>query len=80
MVTIRLFAAARAAAGASEVEIESGPVAAVLAELVARSPGDLARVLPHCAVVAAGERFEHSSAAVLAPGTILDVLPPFAGG
>lgn len=80
MVTIRLFAAARAAAGASEVEVPSGTVAEVLAALLERSPKDLARVLPHCAVVATGERFDHASPAVLSPGTLLDILPPFAGG
>ena len=80
MVTIRLFAAARAAAGASEVELPTGTVAEVLAALLERSPKDLARVLPHCAVVAAGSRFDHASSVVLPPGTLLDVLPPFAGG
>lgn len=80
MVTVRLFAAARAAAGSSEVEVAPGPLADVLASLLERSAGDLARVLPHCALVAGGERLDPASSVELPSGTVLDVLPPFAGG
>jgi molybdopterin synthase sulfur carrier subunit len=80
-VTVRHFAAARSAAG-TDVEQRSLPAGATVADLV-RALGegrpDLARVLLRCS-------FLHDEVAVrdrddlLRPGSVLDVLPPFAGG
>jgi sulfur-carrier protein len=65
-VTVRYFAAARAAAGA-EVETVSLERGTTVAELVAQLGGrneELARVLKRCSFLCDG----------------IDVLPPFAGG
>lgn len=80
MVTVRLFAAARAAAGTGKIDLAAAPLAVLLADLVARTDGALAPVLEHCAVVADGIRLDRADPTSLAPGAVLDVLPPFAGG
>lgn len=81
VVTIRYFAAARAAAGTAE-EIVTLPlgvtVAGALKYLGAQHP-DLIRVLERCSYLRDGIavrdlEFELDS------GQTLDVLPPFAGG
>jgi molybdopterin converting factor small subunit len=78
-VTVRYFAGARAAAG---VDTESRD-AATLEELVGQIVGDhgakLARVLTACSVLVEGTS-TRDRAVSLAPGTVVDVLPPFAGG
>jgi molybdopterin synthase sulfur carrier subunit len=78
-VTVRYFAGARAAAG---VETEDR-TAATLAELVrqladAHGPR-LEKVLTACSFLVDGAQ-THDPQAALAPGTVVDVLPPFAGG
>ncbi len=79
MVTVRYFAGARAAAG---VETEQRS-AASLDELVlglADAHGEkLARVLPACSFLVDGTT-ARDRAVALAPGSTVDVLPPFAGG
>lgn len=81
-VTVRYFAAARAAAGvpAEEVEFEPGATVADALRVVTDRHGEsLAKVLAACS-------FLLDSVAVrdrgtpLEPGAELDVLPPFAGG
>jgi molybdopterin synthase sulfur carrier subunit len=83
-VTVRLFAAAREAAGTPEVVVPAGSVAAVCDAVVAAAPADrraqLAAVLEISALLVAGTRYRRSDATKLADGTIADVLPPFAGG
>ena len=78
-VTVRYFAGARAASG---VDTEDLP-AATLDELVGRIVdvhGDrLARVLTACSFLVDGTS-ARDRAASLAPGAVVDVLPPFAGG
>jgi len=78
-VTVRYFAGARAAAG---VDTESRN-AATLDELVGQIVGDhgekLERVLTACSFLVDGTT-TRDRAASLAPGTVVDVLPPFAGG
>lgn len=82
-VEVRLFAAARAAAGRREVRVPAGSLAdvldavlcnvtpnAVLNEVLARSSFLLDEVAVH------GDR----AAIRVAPGARVDVLPPFAGG
>jgi len=78
-VTVRYFAGARAAAG---VDTETRN-AATLDELVGQIVGDhgekLERVLTACSFLVDGTT-TRDRAASLAPGTVVDVLPPFAGG
>ena len=79
-VHVRLFAAARAAAGVAEVEAESGTLTNVQDELVERYP-DLAGVLPRCSFLVDGVAVHrHDAQAIIEPGSEVDVLPPFAGG
>jgi sulfur-carrier protein len=80
-VTVRYFAAARAAAGAEveTVDVRSGTTVAELVDQLGGRNADLARVLKRCSFLCDG-------IAVRDPGVtleakqIIDVLPPFAGG
>jgi molybdopterin converting factor small subunit len=78
-ITVRYFAGARAAAG---VDTESRD-AATLGELVGQLVGDhgekLDRVLTACSFLVDGTTTRDRTVA-LAPGAVVDVLPPFAGG
>ena len=87
-VTVRYFAAARAAAGVSE-ETVSVPAAggaidprtrvgAVVATASERRP-ELARVLARCSYLL-DEVAVHGPDTPVRPGQVLDVLPPFSGG
>ncbi len=82
MVTVRYFAAARAAAGLASENVEIGEAATVgdaLDAIVARHGEGLGKVLAACSFlldsVAVRDR-----ATPLPPAAELDVLPPFAGG
>ncbi|WP_409330341.1 MoaD/ThiS family protein [Trujillonella humicola] len=78
-VTVRYFAGARAAAG---VETETR-TAATLEELVRQMAGAhgerLERILTACSFLVDGAQARDPRTA-LAPGAVVDVLPPFAGG
>ncbi|MGH3635585.1 MoaD/ThiS family protein [Mycobacterium sp.] len=83
-VTVRYFAAARAAAGA-ETEIVTVPPGATVAELVDGLAGRdvrLAAVLNRCCYLRDGiaVRDDAATARPLRAGDTIDVLPPFAGG
>lgn len=85
-ITLRYWAAAKAAAGTASDEVATdGPltVADLLGRAVALHPGTrLANVLQVCAVlvddrpVSSEERGE----VVVRPGQVVQFLPPFAGG
>ncbi|MET0469169.1 MAG: MoaD/ThiS family protein [Aeromicrobium sp.] len=77
-VRVRLFAAAREAAGTSETTVEAATIGDVLDALTARFE-DLGPVLTRCSVLLEGTRTTDRSAPVPAEGTV-DVLPPYAGG
>ncbi|MBU6244619.1 MAG: MoaD/ThiS family protein [Actinomycetales bacterium] len=77
-VAVHLFAAARAAAGCSVVEVQPGTLLAVLDQAVARCPG-LGDVLPRCSFLV-NEVAAHDMSAEVPSGARVDVLPPFAGG
>ena len=80
-LTVRYFAAARAAAGAEieDLRVEPGTTVAALVEtLAARSP-QLARVLRRCSFLCDGIAVRDDGQ-TLSDGQIIDVLPPFAGG
>ena len=80
-VTVRYFAAARAAAGTESETITLRPGATV-AELVDGLAGRDARlltVLSRCSYLCDGIAVRDDSA-ILRAGDTIDVLPPFAGG
>lgn len=76
-VVVRLFAAAKAAAGSPETTATPGTLGDVIAELDARYPA-LARVTPICSYLVDGTRLDAGDP--VPAGATLDVLPPFAGG
>ncbi len=80
-VTVRYFAAARAAAGveAETVVVRPGTTVAGLVERLAGRGSGLATVLNRCSYLRDGIAVRDETAA-LQPGDTLDVLPPFAGG
>ncbi len=80
--TLRYWAAARAAAGVAEEPTRAGTLSEAL--LLARATRDdrFGKVLEVCSFVVDGDPVgarEHATVA-LAPGSLVDVLPPFAGG
>lgn len=77
-VEVRLFAAARAAAGVPALQAAPGSLASVLAQAVEVGPG-LAAVLPRCSVLVNGA-VAHDEGIDVPAGAQVDVLPPFAGG
>ena len=79
-VTVRLFAAARSAAGAERATAAPGTLQSVVAELTDQFPG-LTEVLPRCSFLVDGVAVhgDHSRVAI-ADSQEVDVLPPFAGG
>jgi sulfur-carrier protein len=87
-VTVRYFAAARAAAGVPEerlaIPLSAGTdmsctVGSVLAAATERHGASLARVLERCSFLL-DEVAVHGTATAVRDGQALDVLPPFAGG
>lgn len=77
MPRVRYFAAAAEFAGrAEEVRAETG--LDDLRAAWAREYPALGRILPRCAVLVDGRRTDTST--VLGDDTLVDVLPPFAGG
>jgi sulfur-carrier protein len=81
-VTIRYFAAARAAAGVEAEPLELPDGASVddaLATIRERHGAELARVLDRCSFLL-DEVAVRDRGAVVPAGATLDVLPPFAGG
>jgi molybdopterin synthase sulfur carrier subunit len=78
MATLRLFAAAREAAGTAVETVNAGTVGAVLAEASARHGAHFTAVLGQCRVWLNGEPTD-----LLAPvgeGDEIAVLPPVSGG
>jgi molybdopterin synthase sulfur carrier subunit len=80
-VTIRYFAAARAAAGAESETLSIAP-GTTIDDLVAQLRGrssDLATVLDRCSFLCDGVAVRDRTARLQTNQTV-DVLPPFAGG
>ncbi|OBB02589.1 molybdopterin synthase sulfur carrier subunit [Mycobacteriaceae bacterium 1482268.1] len=80
-LTVRYFAAARAAAGVETETLRVAPgtsVAALVDTLAAREPG-LAKVLRRCSFLCDGIAVRNDGKE-LTDGQTIDVLPPFAGG
>ena len=79
-VTVRYFAAARAAAGVETERLElSGTVDDAIRALRERHGTELGRVLDRCSFLL-DEVAVRDRTAAMPPGATLDVLPPFAGG
>ena len=81
-VTVRYFAAARAAAGVHQEQLEvfgEGWVRLVLEAATDRHGAPLARVLQRCSYLL-DEIAVHGEMTPVRDGQVLDVLPPFAGG
>ena len=81
-LTVRYFAAARAAAGTEDETVELAPgatVADLIEAVTARHDPEFARVLLRCSYLLDEVAVRDMSQQV-ADGAALDVLPPFAGG
>jgi sulfur-carrier protein len=81
-VTVRYYAAARAAAGVESERLDvptGGTVGDVLAAIRARHGAELARVLQRCSYLL-DEVAVRNPATPLPEAATVDVLPPFAGG
>ncbi|MGD9955916.1 MAG: MoaD/ThiS family protein [Candidatus Nanopelagicales bacterium] len=82
-VTVRYWAAAKAAAGVPEEELEAAGTLAGLLEAVRAAHGEeLDRVLGRCSYLVDEVSPGRTPAADVAvpDGSVVDVLPPFAGG
>jgi molybdopterin synthase sulfur carrier subunit len=79
VVTVRYFAGARAASGV-DTEQRSAATLDELVQGLAEAHGEeLARVLRACSYLVDGTTARDRTL-TLAPGSVVDVLPPFAGG
>ncbi len=79
-MTVRFFAAARAAAGAPELSVQPGSLGEILRQLTAEHPA-LAQVLPRCSYLLNETAVHGDTDAIdVGDGSTVDVLPPFAGG
>jgi molybdopterin converting factor small subunit len=78
MATLRLFAAARDAAGTGRDVVDGATVAEVLASARLRYGDRFAQVLPTCRVWVNGEPADGSTP--VGPGDEVAVLPPVSGG
>ena len=80
-VTVRYFAAARAAAGTEDelIDLRAGTTIAELIDLLKARDAGLARVLARCSYLCDGIAVRDTAAA-LGDAQTVDVRPPFAGG
>ena len=82
MISVSLYAAARAAAGGvSSVESSACDLAELIAELGERHGPQMVRVLGICSFLVNGVAAHGDPCGIpLSAGDTVDVLPPFAGG
>jgi sulfur-carrier protein len=80
-ITVRYFAAARAAAGSDseQLSVRSGATVGELVDGLGDRSQELARVLSRCSYLCDGVAVR-DKAQPLRAGSTIDVLPPFAGG
>jgi molybdopterin synthase sulfur carrier subunit len=78
-VTVRYFAGARAASGVDTETREAASLAELVGQLVEAHGAKLERVLTACSFLVDGTT-TRNRALLLSPGSVVDVLPPFAGG
>jgi sulfur-carrier protein len=81
-VTVRYWAAAKAAAGIAEEPYDAATLDEALTAVRERHPGELARVLLRCSFLVDGDPVgtRGHETVRLAEGGTVEVLPPFAGG
>lgn len=88
-ITVRYWAGARAAAGTAEDTFETDAtggelsLADVVALVLERHPGEqMARTVGVCSVLLGDQpvRSQDPAAVVVRPGSVVELLPPFAGG
>ena len=82
MSTVSYFAAAKEAAGLAAEDVDAGTLAEALSEVRGRHDARFTTVVARCSFVVDGDPVGGRDHAVvaLAPGSVVDVLPPFAGG
>jgi molybdopterin synthase sulfur carrier subunit len=78
-VTVRYFAGARAAAGVDTEDRDAATLGELVGQIVDEHGTELERVLTACSFLVDGTT-TRDRAVALAPGAVVDVLPPFAGG
>jgi molybdopterin converting factor small subunit len=80
-ITVRYFAAARAAAGSEteQLRVRSGATVGEVVDGLGERNQELARILSRCSFLCDGVAVR-DQAQPLTEGTTVDVLPPFAGG
>ena len=78
-VTVRYFAGARAAVGIDTETREAATLADLVGQIVDAHGERLEKVLTACSFLVDGTS-TRDRALALAPGAVVDVLPPFAGG
>ena len=78
-VTVRYFAGARAASGVDTETRTAASLGELVGQLVDAHGERLERVLTACSFLVDGTQ-TRDRATSLAPGAVVDVLPPFAGG
>jgi molybdopterin converting factor small subunit len=79
MITVRYFAGARAAAGVDTETRSAATLDELVGAITAEHGERLARVLTACSFLVDGTT-TRDRATALSPGSVVDVLPPFAGG
>lgn len=80
MATLRLFAAAREAAGTSVITLTGKTANAVIAAATEQFGAEFARIVPYCTVMVDGETTADPSAVVVGDESEIALLPPFSGG
>jgi sulfur-carrier protein len=79
-VTVRFFAAARAAAGCDQVLLEPGSMGEIIERMNAAFPA-LTAVTPMCSFLVDSLSVKRiGGGKIVKAGSTVDVLPPFAGG
>lgn len=78
-VTVRYFAGARAAVGVDTETRDATTLEDLVGQIVDTHGERLEKVLTACSFLVDGTS-TRDRASVLAPGAVVDVLPPFAGG
>ena len=78
-MTVRYFAGARAAAGVDTEARDARSLDELVGQIVAAHGEKLERVLTACSFLVDGTS-TRNRAVQLAPGAVVDILPPFAGG
>jgi molybdopterin converting factor small subunit len=78
-ITVRYFAGARAASGVDTEAREAATLDELVDQIVDEHGEKLERVLTACSFLVDGTSTRDRTS-VLSPGSVVDVLPPFAGG